>query len=156
MPARTWWFGDCDRPPPRTLGDMTSHEAIMVTNPGSETANLEFTLDRSYREPTRGIRVQVPGDARSASGWSACLARTGWWMCRPASNTRSGSTAIRMSLRCTGAWNADKLVAYRSWAIRGADGAPAINRSHGRRGARAAGWRKGRARSRARAAGEAK
>ena len=62
MPARTWWFGDCDRPPPRTLGDMTSHEAIMVTNPGSETANLEFTLYRSDREPTRGIRVQVPGE----------------------------------------------------------------------------------------------
>lgn len=55
------WFIPDGYIPPKSSGDLESHESICVLNTGSEDATLKVTVFFEDREPMEDILLTVPG-----------------------------------------------------------------------------------------------
>lgn len=59
--ATTWYFPD-GYLPEKTEGKMEAHEAIMIMNVNTETANLKMDIFFQDKEPIRNISIQVSAE----------------------------------------------------------------------------------------------
>jgi hypothetical protein len=58
--ARTWFFADGYLPEKQPGAAMEAHEALMLLNTGSQSAQVKLDFYFSDREPTLDIAVTVP------------------------------------------------------------------------------------------------
>lgn len=60
--AKTWYFPDGYLPESSAYGIMEAHEALMLLNTGTETANVKIDIYFTNEEPIRDIPVTVAGE----------------------------------------------------------------------------------------------
>ena len=59
---RVWFIPDGYLPPTSAPGELVSHEAVCVLNPGPDNATVRLTIYFEDREPLRELTNVVPGE----------------------------------------------------------------------------------------------
>jgi len=59
--SRLWFIPDGEVPDPKK-GKLYSHEAIIITNPNTSTASIDFTFYFRDIEPIRGIKINLEAE----------------------------------------------------------------------------------------------
>ena len=59
--SRVWFIPDGEVPDPKK-GKLYSHEAIIITNPSTSTASIDFTFYFRDIEPIRGIKINLEAE----------------------------------------------------------------------------------------------
>jgi len=60
--ARVWYFPDGYLPAKKAGEVLEAHESLMLLNVGGEDAHVVIDIFFSDREPTKGIKVDVPAE----------------------------------------------------------------------------------------------